>query len=351
MLATPALSLLRKNFPKANIAILSLKRTKCVILGNSNVDKIFTYDHDASTRLFEVFWLIFKLRKEKFDLSICLYPSGLRSAFVGFLSGARIRVGQKLIFFKKFPFLFTIKVNVSQVKHAIDMNLDLLKALKLNVEDEPKTLFMPISNSDEKSVSEFKEKNNIKNKDLLIAIHPGVSEGGMHRCWPKQNFIELINKLAGMFNAKILLIGGPSEVNLIEEIYNLAKEKPIKVINLSLNAVAALLKDSSLFIGNNSGPMHIASSVKTPTVAIFGDTDPRIHAPYGNRNIVVRKKLFCSPCHYPFLHGTISCAKKGRGFVKGRFVCATNDFKCMKEITVSDVLLAVEALLHNIKKV
>lgn len=350
LLFTPALHLLRENFPGAKISVLITEKSKDIILGNPNVDEPVLFDYQKRLDPLYAIFFIFSIRRKKFDLSICAYPSGLRSALIGYLSGARIRVGQRLSFLRRFHFLFTVNVEVRDIKHAVEMNLDLLRALKLKIDQSPAKLFMPIAEDDERFVEELKVKNNIKNNDLLIAIHPGVSEGSIHRAWPKQNFVALINNLADKFNARIFLIGGSTEKGLIEDIYDLAKKKPIKVTGVSINSIAALLKNSTLFIGNNSGPMHVAASVGTPTVALFGDTDPRIHAPYGNKSIVVRKDLSCSPCHYPFLHGTLDLAKPDRGFVKGRFSCIEGDFKCMKLITVTDVSEAVDLLLKDIGK-
>ncbi len=349
LLFTPALYLLRKNFPEAKISVLITKKCKDIILGNPNVDDLILFDYQERSNLLYAIFFIFSIRRKKFDLSICAYPSGWRSALIGYLSGARIRVGQRLSFLRRFHFVFTVNVEVRDIKHAVEMNLDLLRALELKVDQFPKKLFMPISEDDERFFEELKAKNNIKDDDLLIAIHPGVSEGGIHRAWPKQNFVALIDNLTDKFDAKIVLIGGPAENELIDGIYELAKKKPVKVSGVSINSVAALLKNCTLFIGNNSGPMHVAASVGTPTVALFGDTDPRIHAPYGNKSVVVRKDLACSPCHYPFLHGTLELAKPDRGFAKGRFNCVEGDFKCMKLITVTDVLGAVEFLLKDIR--
>lgn len=350
LLFTPALHSLRKNFPGAKISVLITKKCKDIILGNPNVDDLILFDYQERSNLLYAFFFISSIRRKKFDLSICAYPSGLRSALIGYLSGATIRVGQRLSFSKKLPFLFTVNVEVRDIKHAVEMNLDLLRALKLKIDQSPQKLFMLISKDDERFAEELKAKNNIKSDGLLIAIHPGVSEGGLHRAWPKQNFVALIDNLADKFDARIFLIGGPAERELIDDIYKLAKKKPIKVTGISINSIAALLKSCTLFIGNNSGPMHVAASVGTPTVALFGDTDPRIHAPYGNKSIIVRKDLSCSPCHYPFLHGTLDLAKPGRGFVRGRFNCIEGDFKCMKLITVTDVLEALDLLLKDIGK-
>lgn len=348
LLFTPAFSCLRKNYPDAKISVLIMDKAKDIVKGNPDIDEIIEYDYSERRNLFKTIRFMLLLRKKRFDVSICAYPSGLRSALVGYFSGAKIRIGQKLSFTRKLPFLFTNNVPVTEIKHAVEMNLDLLGAIGLDIARCPRKLFTPVSGDDAEFAKEFFANNGVKEKELVIAVHPGVSEGGIHRSWSKANFAELIDDLLNKYNAKVILIGGPADKSALEEIYAATGRKPIILKGVPINRMAAILKISTLFIGNNSGPMHIAASVGTPTVAMFGDTDPKIHAPHGNKSVILRKDLRCSPCHYPFLHGVVEGAKPGRGFVRGRFVCSEGDFKCMKLITVSDVLTAVEALLKDI---
>lgn len=348
LLFSPAFACLRESYPHAKVSALIMKNKEEVISGNPGLDDIIVYDQSTKSDLVKNLSFISILRKKKYDIVICAYPSGLRSAVVAYLTGAKTRVGQALSFTKKLPFLLNIRVALSEVKHAVEMNMDLLSAIGIDTSRCRREVLLPLSKEDIRFAEGLFAKNLIKNSDMIITVHPGVSEGGAHRSWSGDKYAELIDLLGSEPDAKVILMGGPADQKLISEIRGSLRTKPLVISGISIKKMATILKLSTLFIGNNSGPMHIAASVGTPTVAIFGDTDPRIHGPYGNRSIIVRKDLPCSPCHYPFLHGAVKGAEPGKGFVSGKFICSEGDFKCMKLITVSDVLGAARSILHDI---
>ncbi|MCK5306109.1 MAG: glycosyltransferase family 9 protein [Candidatus Omnitrophica bacterium] len=343
LLITPALSLLRRNFPQSIISVLVLSNAKDIILGNPDIDRVIIYDHKKKS-IFAILKFILKLRKEGFNLSICAYPSGLRAIFVGFLTGAPLRIGQNLVCVKKIPFLLTHKIDVIKVKHAVDMNIDLIKTLGQVSNDKKKQLVMPINQTDTEFVLRYKRRHDISDTNIFICIHPGVSKLGESRRWPLDKFIKLSDRLVEEYNARIVFIGIEDDRAALNEINGTMNKKQLVVVNWPIKRVSALIKSCDLFIGNNSGPMHIAAAVKTTTIGLFGDTDPRIHGPYGENNIVVRKNLNCSPCFYPFLHGTLDCARLDRCIGRGRPKCIKSEFECMKSIEVDDVLKEVKKI-------
>lgn len=351
LLFSPAFLCLKGSYPGSRISALVMKNRAGVVSGNPCIDEIIEYDQSKKSDLFMNITFLIILRKKRFDTVICAYPSGLRSAVIAYATGAGIRVGQALSFTNKLPFLLNVRVILSGIKHAIEMNMDLLKAIGVDTSRCPRKLQLPLAKEDTKYAEDLFLNDRIKKSDIVITVHPGVSEGGAHRSWGGNNYAELIDALDTELHARIILVGGPADRSLMTEIRNSIKTEPLVVSGISIKQMAAVFKLSTLFIGNNSGPMHIAASVGTPTVAIFGDTDPRIHGPYGNKSIIVRKELACSPCHYPFLHGAVKGAEPGKGFVNGKFICAEGDFKCMKLITVKDVLGAAKSLLRDIGRI
>lgn len=350
VLLTPALSLLRKTFPNAYISMMILKHLKDVIDGNPDVDEIITYDTKKDRSFARLVALVFRLRQARFDISICAYPTGLRSALLGYVSGANTRVGQKLHALRRFPCLFNKQVNVNAVKHAVEMNLDLVKAIG-GLPDAliPKLVF-PLTSAHRESIREFEKKMGIADEDTVICIHPGASKWGKSRLWSPEKFAEVANKLSEEFRAKVVILGTGTEKDAVEKINAAMTIKPVLFLDMPLKIMAALVEKSDLFIGINSGPMHIAAAVGAPTIGLFGDTDPRIHRPYGERCVVIRKGLECSPCYYPHLHGTIPEAKLGGGVVNKRFVCEHDNFACMRAISVEDVLAVAREMLGNEKR-
>jgi ADP-heptose:LPS heptosyltransferase len=148
-------------------------------------------------------------------------------------------------------------------------------------------------------------------------IHPGASR--IEKAWPAEKFSGLIEKLQGEYGARIVLVGAAGEAALGEIIARPLKEKPLIAIGkTTLGRLTALISMADLFIGNESGPMHIAASLSIPTAAIMSGV-PSLYGPYKTRSRVVQKKL---PCWHPWME---------------HCWCPGNRYQCLKEIEVEDV--------------
>jgi heptosyltransferase-3 len=168
----------------------------------------------------------------------------------------------------------------------------------------------------------------LKPTKKTIAVHPG--SGSRKKRWPLENYLELICRLAapGEYDVRILL--GPAED---EEIFRNVAERTghrgdvMVVRNRPISLIAAVLQSSDLFIGNDSGIAHLASSLGVPTVALFGPTDHRLWGPAGQCVAVVRSGRSCSPCEE-----------------KRRHCCHP---ACLEEIETGSVIEEVEMLLKR----
>ncbi|MBI4844947.1 MAG: glycosyltransferase family 9 protein [Candidatus Omnitrophica bacterium] len=353
VMSLPAIRIAKEGLALSRIYVLTFKKNKEVITNVTEIEKIFTVDiqdKNAYIIFIELIKLVLTLRKERIDIAICAYPTGLRSAVVAYLSGAKTRFGQKLWALRKFSFLFTHKVTVEQVKHAVELNIDLLRPLEIDVDIFERDMSLHISDNERKFILEFKEKNSIKSSDLFICIHPGAGKWGKSRLWPYENFIQLTKRLIDELKARVVIIGSFNEEPIINKISSALSNQPIPFLNMPLNIITALLEACDLFIGNNSGPMHISAAVNTATIGLFGDTDPLVHGPYGYNNVIVRAGIDCSPCYYPHLHGTLSCAPIGKGVVRRKFKCSRGGYECMKNLSVYQVYNAAVIVLKKQEK-
>jgi heptosyltransferase-2 len=131
---------------------------------------------------------------------------------------------------------------------------------------------------------------------LRVAIGAGASYGSA-KCWPPDRFVEVANRLIAESNAEIILFGTAGEAQVSSAIKSAMRTAPIDLTGQTTIAdLPALLSQCHLFIGNDSGAMHVASSVGLPVVAIFGPTDPDGTAPVTPRHTIVQEKPYCSPC-------------------------------------------------------
>ncbi len=162
----------------------------------------------------------------------------------------------------------------------------------------------------------------------VITIHPG--SGGQKKCWSLVRFLELMELLARKKRFYFYFMLGPAEatdLQGISEKFISAKGIDGSVIaGRPVSSIAPLLKSASVHIGNDSGITHLASALGTPTVAVFGPTDPKVWGPRGRRVSIVRSGVPCSPCAE-----------------KDRQQCLR--VRCLDEVKIKDVLMAVEDTL------
>lgn len=347
LLATPLLRGLKSRYPGSKLTVLTFKANMEILSNNPDVDIITAVGAGTEKNAGALVKLVTGLRKARPDLSICAYPSGLRSALLGYLSGAKQRLGQDLDIFKGRRWLFTKQAPVKEVKHAILMNLDLLGLAGIDVSGMRKEPVLNLGEDDKKFAAGFLKDNCVAAGDTLVAIHAG---GGKYtaafRSWPAERFAKAADAAAEKLGAKIMLIGGPSDLPAVNGISGMMKRRHISAAGkASLMQTAALISMSRAMVCNNSGPMHMAAALGVPTVSIFGSADPRIHRPYGQGHIVLRKELECSPCYYPFFRDTLPETKARNRWTAKKFECASGDYRCLSSISPEDVLEALGKIL------
>lgn len=128
----------------------------------------------------------------------------------------------------------------------------------------------------------------------LIAIHPG--SGSRRKCWPAERFAGLMSRLCRDMDAQFLVISGPADDTIVEDLRRKIGDTFIAANQLPLSHLAAIIAKCRLFIGNDSGVTHLSAAVGTPTIALFGPTDPRVWGPRGEKVTILYEKLTCSPC-------------------------------------------------------
>ncbi len=132
----------------------------------------------------------------------------------------------------------------------------------------------------------------------VVSIHPG--SGGSRKCWPLRRYLELVDNLqvSGDLSFRILL--GPAEGDSMRhEVASFIRRRslPAEIVgNERVPAIASILRNSALYLGNDSGVSHLAAALGVPSVVLFGPTDPAQWRPWGSRVHVIRAAYPCSPC-------------------------------------------------------
>lgn len=136
-------------------------------------------------------------------------------------------------------------------------------------------------------------------RSRAIVLHPG--SGSKKKVWPLEGFLDLARYLQRHSGSRILIVLGPAEGPEVQRAFggiawDMGPAAPILVKEDSLFGLASVIEGCRLFIGNDSGITHMAAALGLPTVALFGPSDPKIWAPRGEKVVVVRKEISCSPC-------------------------------------------------------
>ena len=290
--STPAIALLRENYPSAEITVLARPLNAPVLTANPDVDRVIIFDRDdrhhglaAQLRFYRA------LRREKFQLVVAM-QTAMWSHLVALLSGAPYRLGR---YQKRFRSTLTHAWHGKYPKgetHEVDRNLELVR-LVCEGEGTRKLKFYLSPNEIGAAKAQLTSWA-IGADTFLIGIHPGGSS--FNKRWPEKQYAELADRLARQYNATILLLRGPEEKALTHNIQQTMQSRAIVHAPETIRELAALLSCCNLVVCNDSGPMHLAAALDVPLVAIFGPTDHVAWHPLSENASIVRRDMPCWPC-------------------------------------------------------
>ena len=283
---TPLLPNLRAYFPNAEIDIFTLKSSRDILIDNPNITRILTYTPGKNSSLF----LINNIRKKKFDLVIDLFCNP-RTALITFLSGAKYKFGFKF-FGRNYAYNIRARGRGGEV-HNVDFNLDALRILEIPVTSKKINLGINIVHK------EFSDKfiagNNIKLKRIIGICLTGEWETKKYKV---NDFIDLMKMIDKLYDVNFILFReNELDKKDCEIIHSEFKDNSFIIPESPIKYLAAIIKECDLVIGNDSGPLHIATAVNTPVLGIYGPTNPLLQGPFGENNLtVVNKGLDCLNC-------------------------------------------------------
>ena len=294
VLTIPAVELIKKIFPKADLGIMIKEELRPLWEDNPYIDEVIPFKKRTGIKAIGEIGLIRKLSKGNWDMAI-LFPNSFHSALIVFLAGVPIRIGYNR---DKRGFLLTYKIDLNDdtlKKHQVEYYLDLVK----NLGDDKALSNLPRINIDEKRLKwaeDFLFKNGVKKDDVLVGVNPGAAYGAAKRWFPER-YAELIEKLLALERVKIIIVGAREERYFFNYLKKEVKGNVIDTVSKTdLVETAALLSKCHILVTNDSGPMHIGAAVNTPVIAVFGSTDSSLTGPLGKNHLIIKKDVSCSPC-------------------------------------------------------
>ena len=275
VLSTAVIRPLRAHFRDSHITFLVGPRAFDLFATEPNIDATLIYDNRGE----HAGWrgrlrLVQTLRLNKFDLVVNLRDS-LTARCIGAEHWGMTRGDSN--------------------RHAVTRYLEVLQRHDVDTIDAHP--YLRLTEEEQTAAHSFLAESDFKSKRVLIGIHPGGN--WEYKLWDAKNYARVASTLTQKLDATILLFAGPNERELQAQVANMMDVSPILVKTDNLRQLAALISACDVYIGNDTGPMHIAAAVDTPVVALFGSTNHHRSGPYGDKHIVVQSgiNLGCNPCH------------------------------------------------------
>lgn len=329
----PAVKALKEFYPSCHITWVVEEPSRALLETQPEIDEVVLFPRRRWTdgvrsakRIWktrgEVWRFILDLRRQRFDVVIDFHGI-LKSGLISILSGSPKRIGFDRRSSKEGNFLFSnIKVKLPEERMSrFKRNFALLKGFGLEVNSFKQSLYIP--QEDWEYVESFFNKLSDSLTRPLIAMHPGTSPKTSYKRWMPDQYSQLADQLIREFRATVIFTWGPEELKWVEEIQKDMKEPSILAPRTeSLTQLGEVYRRCDLYVGGDTGPMHVASMMGIPVVGIYGPTDPVVNEPIGPFKRV-RKEVGCNPCRKR------SC----------------KEVTCLRAIRVDDVFKAIEEIL------
>jgi heptosyltransferase I len=329
----PAVKAIKEYYPSSSVIWVVEEPSRALLESQPDIDEVILFprkkwaDGIKSARevwrtITEIRRFVIELRRKEFDLVLDFHGI-LKSGLLSFFSGSSRRIGFDRRSSKEGNFLFSnVKVKLPEERISrFQKNFALLRGMGLEVKSFIPRLHIPIE--DREYVDSSLPLSFTSSRRPLIAIHPGTSQKTLYKRWMPIQYAQLADRLVHELKATVIFTWGPDELSAVEDIRKQMKESSVLGPRTeSLMQLGEVYARCDLYIGGDTGPMHIASLMGIPAVVIYGPTDPVANEPFGKHR-KVRKEVGCNPCR------NRSC----------------KDLTCLKMITVGDVLGAAKEIL------
>jgi heptosyltransferase II len=332
IMSLPALRAVRAKFSDAHIAILARPYVADIYRDQQICEELIAYDRKGQHRGWHGRELLAKeLRAMKFDVALLL-QNAFDAAWLAWRSNIPERIGYardgRSVLLTKAP---RVPKPAEIPPHEKFYYLELLRrAGWIDSLPDDEHICLRVPDPARKRTAMMLAEAGAHSQAVRVAVAAGASYGSA-KCWAPERFAKVLNEICGNDGIDVILFGTDAEAQVSETIKSGLRRPPIDLTGKTRIAdLPALLSQCHLFLGNDSGAMHVAAAVGLPLVAVFGPTDPEGTAPVTPRASILQQKPYCSPC---FLRH-----------------CPT-DHRCMNAVTVELVERAVRTRLAGVPSV
>ena len=325
ILSIPAVANLKAHFPRAHIAMAVNSSSESIARHIPHVDELLCYDarffdRSGSTKMFDFargLGFVRKMRRREFDLIVDLRGSFASLSFA-LIAKSKYRIDRG-------TYLIRRKLGKTWLtsEHEAEVNLDVL--VQAGVPALSRQMSIDLTREDLDSADLLlRECIELNPRPSIIVIHPGVPTP--LKCWPAERYARLADQLLREYDARVVLVGSKEEKRITGSVMSAMNGQAIDLSGrTTLGQLAGVLRKADLFIGNDSGPMHLAAACGARVIGLFGPTSPQRFGPYGERCVALRMESDCPPCM--------------------RDECISPGYRCIDRISVDDVMKRVRQMM------
>ena len=309
LFSTPAIRVLKETYPHWRLDLLVNPGYAALMQHNPHLERLIPFPG----RSWRLWGLMRELKPSHYDLVIILHGNDPEATLLACATGSPYIIGSA---YSPLSFAYSAKVERKDpFQHAIERRLDFVRLLGADTPDKQMQLFLPSKELIRAEVLAIRHFG--ASPPLLAAFHPFGS--GRYKWWPPESYAALGNHLHETYGAAILIISGPGDREAAESLAAKLAGPVLVTGGRPLTEVAAFLKHCRLFVGNDSGPLHMALALGVPSIALLGADHPRRIGPYAVDwgTFLYRKEEVCPQEH---------CLNRK---------CPDN--KCLQAITVTEV--------------
>lgn len=302
ILITPFLQVLRRHAGGSDITLVVDEKVADVVRYNPNIDHLITIDKKGRDNSVRALWHIgCRLRRQRYDVLINLHPNE-RTSFLAAVIHAREFLGMSHFLVRPFMDRYTRLDRIHF--HAADMYINVLA--QLGIEDYRNDgLQLVTCPAWEQAVEQFYASQGVSGQDALIGFNIGSAVP--QKRWPAKRFAGVADYFADAGYTCVFFGGAMDQKMVREAVSNMKKRAVVATGCFSIGELAAAIRRCSLFITNDSGPMHVAVSQKVPVVALYGPSNPKFYGPYTDHAIVLE-----STDHYEIGKSMKKIIKEGK---------------------------------------
>lgn len=302
LMTVPAVKAIKECLPDSRISWLVEGPVADLLAGQDFIDRVIRFPRSSimssvqagriAAALKKVRDFLHELRDARYDVIVDFHGIVKSGLFSSLARGQRV-IGFDRTFAKEASWLaYDKRIGGRKRSHKVERSMLLARELGADGHIPQVTLSVPASA--ERDMAHFYEESHIQTP--IIAVNPFCSKGSTFKRWSLENYAALIRRIHGELPLTVMIVWGPGEEEEATRLQGMAGGPTRVICPTDVAQLCALLKRVDMYVGGDTGGMHLAAFAGVPVVALFGPTDVLVNGPWGDKARVVRKDVACSPC-------------------------------------------------------